>query len=65
MARKPAAKLPKTQNPDSRMVTIPFKVSINEAHELEKKALFYCGGKRSLFVRAALLNYKPKKEDFK
>ena len=41
------------------------KVSPNEALELEPKILHYAGGNDSLYIRAALLNYKPKKEDFK
>lgn len=65
MPRKPNAKLARVKNPDSRMVPLTLKVSIAEAHELEKKILYYASGNRSLFLRSAVLNYKPRKEDFK
>ena len=61
--RKANSKLPR--DPDARVVTWPVKLSTTEALEQEKKILFYAGGNRSLYLRAALLNYKPKKEDFK
>lgn len=65
MKRKANEKIPATRNADSRLVPVSGKLSINEVHEMEKKVLFFAKGNRSLYVRAALLNYKPKKEDFK
>ncbi len=49
----------------SNNVTWPVKVSVTEALEIEPKILYYAGGSRSLYIRTALLNYKPKKGDFK
>lgn len=60
MARKANDKVAEPRN-------IPFttKLSMDEATDVDAKALQYAKGKRSLYIRAALLNYKPKKEDFK
>lgn len=60
--RKAAQPLP--MNPDARLVSWTGKFSVSEAHELTKKILHFARGKRSLYIRAAVLNYKPKKEDF-
>jgi len=51
-------------NADARIITKPCKLSTNEVLELEKKVLYFSKGKWSAYVRAAILNYKPKKEDF-
>lgn len=60
--RKTSQALP--VNPDSRVVTKPCKLSTMEVIELEKKVLHFAKGKWSTYVRAAILTYKPKKEDF-
>lgn len=65
MRRKANQKLKLPKNPDARGVTWPVKLSFTEALEIEPKILHYAEGKRSVYIRAALLNYKPKKEDFK
>lgn len=65
MKRKANEKLPKAQNPSSRVVTWPVKLSFDEAQELEKRIAHFASGNRSLYLRAAALNYRPKKEDFK
>jgi hypothetical protein len=62
MKRKANARLPKSSS--SRIITWPVKLSTDEALELEKRVLHYARGNRSLYLRAAALNYKPKKEDF-
>lgn len=64
MKRKANAKLDRPMNPDSRLTTVPVKLSVDEARDLDKKALAFASGKRSTYIRAALLNYRPKKEDF-
>lgn len=64
MKRKPSEKLRRPMNPQARLTTWPVKLSNEEALELEKRILHYAGGNRSLFLRVAALNYKPKKEDF-
>lgn len=52
-------------NPIARVINYTGKISPEEALDLEPKILHFAQGNRSLYVRAALLNYKPKKEDFK
>lgn len=65
MKRKANEKLPKGKNPDARSVTWPVKLSTEEALDLEEKIAHYADGVRSLYIRTALLYYKPKREDFK
>ncbi len=64
MKRKAAEKLNRPINKNARLITWPVKLSSIEAMEIEKKSLEFAEGNRSLFIRSALLNYKPKKEDF-
>jgi len=63
MKRKPQSQLP--SNPDSFVRVVAGKLSANEMEELMPKIVYYAKGNNSLYVRTALMNYKPKKEDFK
>ncbi len=65
MKRKANQKIERPMNPDARLVLAATKISPNEAMDLEPKVLHFAKGKMSVYLRAALLNYKPKKEDFK
>lgn len=65
MKRGENKRLPKTLVSSARVVTWPVKLSFEEALDLEVKLLSFAKGNRSLYIRTALLNYKPKKEDFK
>lgn len=49
---------------DSLNQTWSTKVSVEEGQELEPKILHFAKGNRAEYIRAALLNYKPKKGDF-
>lgn len=51
-------------DPDARIIPKPVKFSTMEIVKLQSKVLHFAGGKWSTYIRAAVLNYKPKKEDF-
>lgn len=53
------------KNADSLNQTWTCKVSVEEGQKLETKILQYAKGNRSEYIRIALLNYAPKKGDFK
>lgn len=61
--RKANEKLQSNEN--ARIITWPVKLSVDEAQKIDKLIDVFADGVRSLYIRAALLNYKPTKNDFK
>jgi hypothetical protein len=52
------------QAPEARVRTCACKLSLEEMSALNIMADKFCEGNTSLYLRAALFAYKPKKSDF-
>lgn len=55
----------KKQNPYLKKHMIQARVDAEDMREIVTKALYFCAGDLSAFVRLACLSYKPRKKKVK